>query len=842
MVVCDQVLRKFAAILQHNVDLLVYERVSVFFMPMLYHHLTLALRRVARNRAFSLLHVGGLTVGIATALLLFAYTASEWRYNRFHQKLPRLYRVLLEDQGQRSEYTPPALAPWLKREFGEVANFLRTNSNGEGSVSYRNQGIVQKSFREQNLAYADGSIFSMFTCPAAAGSPTLDLAQQVAISASYAQKYFGSEPALGKTLLLDNQFGALPYTVTGVFKDLPAASDYQFDLLFSLSTLENPANLNGNDWAALDNWHSASYLTFLELTPDANPDALAQKAQAAFERLSPDNKVKIHLQALSEVHLGKSTDDPNPTFGNRALLLALSGVALLILLIAWINYINLATAQGLEQARRVGIRRMVGASRLQVAVQYLMESLLLTALAALCSMVLVWLLTPAMSTLTGKVLEPSKLLFENSGLVLGGLLLFGTLVSGAYVAWLLSGFEPMQLFQNAGIKVSGKSLLRNALIVGQFGISIAFIIAALVFRQQLHFMRNSPLGMNIEQILVLRGPDGQYQDRKDRLANFRAELEKQSWIKQNCFTGCLPGATFTQNFSTEGFTSAMSDAGVAEKSFVVAMIDHQFQPTYELALAGGRNFTETDARKGYAANDQLMLNETAARLLGFDNPAEATGRPVRWGNERTLYVAGVFKDYHHRGLQQAIDPMIFLPSMNSGLISLRFDPVDVPGKIAQLQQLYKQFFPNDPFDYYFESEDFDKQYAEEKRLGTLSSLASLVAILLSCLGLLGLITFAVAQRTKEIGIRKVLGASSAGIARLLATDFLKLVALSIALAAPVAYYFLQKWLADFAYRIELSGWFFAGAGAATLLIAALTVGYQSIQAALANPVNSLRNH
>lgn len=808
---------------------------------MLHHHLTLAVRRIWRNRAFSTLHVGGLALGITAALLLFTYIASEWRFNRFHRQLPHLYRILLEDNGEASAYTPPALAPWLKQQFGEVAAFARTNDNGEGSVSYRSNGLTQQAFREQALAYADGSFFRMFTCPAKLGSPTVDASQQVAISATYAKKYFGDESPLGKTLLLDNQFGALPYTVTGVFEDLPAESDYRYNLLFSLATLENPANLNGNTWAALDTWTSASFLTFLQLTPDVDPIAFTQKAQAAFQQKFPENKTQMRLQPLSEVHLGKNLDDPNPTFGNRSLLLVLGGVALLILLIAWINYINLATAQGLEQAQRVGVRRMVGASRTQVATQYLFESLLLMLLATVCSLVLVWALTPAMSLLTGKPIEPSRLFGEGSAFLFAGLLLLGTFLSGSYVAWLLSGFEPLQAFQTGRNKPLGKAWLRNALIVGQFAISIAFIVAALVFQQQLHFMRSSPLGMNIEQVLVLRGPDGRYENRKERLNSFRSELEKRTWIERNCFTGCLPGTTFTQNFSTAGFSSALSTPETAEKSFVMAMIDHQFQPTYELELLAGHNFTESDARNGWSKSDQLMLNETAARLLGFDNPAQAAGQPIRWDNDRTLTVAGVLKDYHHRGLRQAIDPMIFLPSINSGLISLRFQPKDLPAKIEQLKTLYAQFFPNDPFDYYFENEDFDKQYVEEQKLGTLSGLASLIAILLSCLGLLGLITFTVAQRTKEIGIRKVLGASTGSIAGMLATDFVKLVALAIVLATPVAYYFLQHWLDDFAYRIELSWWTFAGAGLAAILIATLTVGYQSIKAALMNPVNSLRS-
>lgn len=807
---------------------------------MLINHLALAFRNLRKNRTFSLLHIGGLALGITASLLLWTYVASEWRFNRHHHNLPNLYRVLVIDrEGKTTDYTPPALAPWLKNQFPEVVAFARTNSNGEGSVTYAGAGERQV-FREEVMAYADGDFFRLFTHPAVAGTPGLDGSQQVVLSATYAKKYFGDESPVGKTLTLNNQFGSLPYTVTGVFEDMPEESDYHSDLLFSLKTLENQANLNGNDWASLDTWKSASYFTFLQLQPGADIASLESKTNTALKSAFPENESEMRLQPLSEVHLGKSLDDPYPTFGNRGLLLALSGVALLILLIAWINYVNLATAQGLQQAKNVSVRRTIGATRWQVAGQYLTESVVLMFVAVLVATLATAALQPLMSEVTGKTISPASLLTDGFAPLFAGVLLLGTVLSGGYVAWLLSGFKPAQTLQGGQQSVFGKGRLRNALIIGQFAVSIAFIIGTLVFQRQLDFMRGRNLGMNIEQLLVLRGPEGKYDDGKERLNTFRTELEKLTWVEQYCFTGCLPGATFQQNFSTGGFSSAFSSPETEKKSFVMALVDHLYQPTYGLKMAAGQNFTPDEARQGWRTNHRLLLNETAARQLGFAEPQQAVGQPIRW-NDQPFTIAGVLRDYHHRGLQQAIEPMIFLPSLNSGLISIRTSDTDLSGKISRLQALFAQFFPNDPFDYYFENEDFDKQYIAEKRLSSIAGLAAAVAILLSCLGLLGLITFIIAQRTKEIGIRKVLGASVANITGLLAKDFLQLVIAAFVIASPLANWLVQRWLVDFAYHIELQWWMFAVAGLAAVAVAFLTVSFQSVRAALANPVDSLRS-
>lgn len=814
---------------------------------MLSNYFKLSVRRLCKNAFFSVLQVGGLALGIAAALLLWSYISTEWSFNRYHEKADQLYRVLVMDKdGVLSDYTPPAMAPWLKREFPEVKAFARTNGNGEGVVSSFGASLKaskpRNTFREAtSLAYADGDVFRLFSFEPKAGKLNIDRAQEVAISESYAKKYFDNDDPLGKVIQLDNQFGGLPYTVVGVFKDMPAVSDYRFELLFSLRTLENPANLNGNDWAALDTWYSDSYASFVELQPNTSIAALEKKINASFKKQFPDKEASIRLQTLTEMHLGKSNADPYPTFGNRSLILALGAITFLILFIAWVNYVNLSTAQGYQQTQNVGIRRTIGATRSSVAAQYFTDSLLLTTLGIFFAIPLIMLSRPSVLALTGRDINPFELFGQSYLWVFMAVVLLGTAVAAAYVAWLLSGIKPIQMLSKQTQSPRTGLGMRNVLVVTQFAISFLFIVGTLIMQRQLQYMQNKDLGMNLNQVLVLRGPEGgNAEEKKKNLNVLRSELTNFAWVEDFCFTGCLPGGTFSQNFQTSGFSSKFSDAEGAKQSYVMGMVDHLFQPTYEIPFVAGENFSADDARNGYSVSNTLLLNETAARQMGFDTPAEAAGQLVKW-DDQTLLIKGVLKDYHHRGLQQAIDPMVFLPSSNSNLISVRLSAQDLPAHLAQLKTLYGKLFPNEPYDYYFEQEDFDKQYLAEQRLGNIASSAALIAILLSCMGLLGLITHSIGRRTKEIGIRKVLGASITSVTGLLTYDFLKLVVIAVFIASPVAWYFMGQWLGNFAYHIDIEWWMFALAGALALLIAFLTVSIQSVKAAMANPVEVLKS-
>ena len=629
-----------------------------------------------------------------------------------------------------------------------------------------------------------------------------------------------------------------PFTVTGIFKDLPAQTDYPFDFLFSVETFRNAAILESNSWVALDQWHAAIYLTILELAENTNSDDLAQQITILLAEQQPEAGVNFILQPLSEVHLGASLADTNPTFGQRSIVLSLLAIALLILFIAWINYVNLTIAQGWSKLKEIGVRKTIGATRLQVAGQFLFKAIFINLLSIGLVFLFVEILQPFFNELVGVSLHQSMLLKSGFWKIILAVLVLGTLVSGTYAGSVLTAFKPHQVLKGTNQLSAGNSWFRQGLIVFQFAISIALIVAAVVLNRQLNFMKDQDLGMNIEQLLILRGPSVKYDDAKNKAQTFVNEIANQAWVQEYCLTGSLPGNTYTQNFGAAGFTTTKSTPDTDKKSFPVSMIDDQYVSTYKIDFAAGQNFSRAMVEKGWAAQ-KVLLNETAAQTLGFDTPSEAIGEFVNW--EEKYEVVGVLKDYHHRGLQMEIDPMIFLPSVNTNLFTIRTTADNMSNKLANLKKLYTKIYPSDPFDYYFADEDFASQYAEEKQLSNMSFLASFLAILISCLGLLGLVAYAVERRTKEIGIRKVLGAGIASIIGLVAKDFVKLVVFALLIAVPLSWMMMNNWLANFAYHIEVEWWMFAIAGLAAMSIALLTVSFQSIKAAMVNPIESLRS-
>ena len=511
----------------------------------------------------------------------------------------------------------------------------------------------------------------------------------------------------------------------------------------------------------------------------------------------------------------------------------------MILFIAWINYVNLTIAQGWTKLKEIGVRKTIGATRIQVAGQFLFKAIFINLLSVGLVFVLVEILQPYFNSLVGLSLNQSILLESGFWKIIAAVLVTGTLLSGTYAGTVLTSFQPHQVLKGSRQLSAGNKWFRQGLIVFQFAISIALIVAAVVLNRQLDFMKNQDLGMNIEQLLILRGPSVKYEDEKNKAQTFVNDIASQSWVEAYCLTGSLPGNTITMNFGAAGFSSTKSEPDTDKKSFPVVMIDDRFVSTYKIDLAAGQNFSKAMVEKGWSA-EKMLLNETAAQTLGFKNAIEAVGEFVDWG-ETKYEIVGVMKDYHHRGLQMAIDPMIYLPSFNTNLFSIRTKGDNMSNKLAELKTLFGKIYPSDPFEYYFADEDFASQYVEENQLSSMSFLASLLAILISCLGLLGLVAYAVERRTKEIGIRKVLGAGVASIIGLVAKDFVQLVVFALLVAVPVSYWMMNNWLAHFVYHIEVEWWMFAIAGILAIGIAFLTVSVQSIKAAMVNPIESLRN-
>lgn len=811
---------------------------------MLHNYLKIAFRNLLKNKLFSGVNMAGLALGIAAFLLILEYISFEKGVNGFHQNLPTLYRMVWQNKtGDAWADMPPAVATLMKREFPEVSDFCRiVDSSISGIVSVTNSKNPQntKAFRESSIALADASFFKLFTFPLLQGNAATALIRPntVAISESYARKYFGNTQALGKLLTLNNQFGQTPYTITAVYADMPQNSDLQFGLVFSLQTLANPANLNGNDWARLDRFDGAYLTTFLHLPKGADLRGLEEKFAQLKKRIRPEDENRMRLQPAAQIHLAASLSDPYPTTGNLGLIYLLGGIAGLILVIAWFNYINLSTAGAMKRAKEVGVRKVVGARKAQLIGQFLGESLLLNLFGFGLALLLVNGLQAVFNKLVKKELSLNELLSGNFWLVGLGLLLFGALASGGYTAFALTSFQPLQTLKGAfGKSVKGRSL-RKALVVFQFVISTILMIGTFVLYRQLQFMQSRALGLELEQRVVIQGPElGKDASFSSRMTAFEHELDQRTYIKRYCTTGTVPGNYY--NFSTNGITRSNPQPGDDKKLYSMGFIDHRFLATYGIKLAAGRNFTALEAETGWEKNTKLLVNETAARQLGFASGTDAVGKSINWG--KPFEIVGIVKDYHHQSLQATIAPILFLPQNHGSWLTLQLTTDRVQANMAELERLYKTAYPGNPFEFFFVDENYNKQYQTEQQYGTIFIAASLLAIFIACLGLFGLATFMTEQRNKEIGIRKVLGASVGSIVASLSADFLKLVVIGFLIASPLAWYASQFWLQHFAYKTDLTWWLFAGAGLLAILIALGSIAFQSIKAALANPVTSLRS-
>lgn len=806
---------------------------------MLKNYIKIAFRNLLRNRVFSLINILGLGLGIAAFVFILEYVSLEKSVNQFHTNKDQIYRVLNQDiKGNNWPEMVPGLAPVAQENFPEITEYCRF----EDGIAH---GIVQRtetevSFREQSIGYAEGNFFSFFSFPLLKGQPSVFSKPNIVfISESSAKKYFGSDDPMGQSLVLHNQFGKTTFTVEGVFADMTDLSDIRYDMVFSLETLRNPANLNQNDWANLNNFDSEYIYTYFLLKDNADAQNLEKKMNELRSKLSEENDgVTLRLQALTNMHLATSLNEPLQTTGNVKYVYMLAGIALLILLIAWFNYVNLSTANALKRANEVGVRKAIGATQSNLIGQFLGESLLTNALGFGLAIVLVTSLQPFFIELIGK--EVSLKVLTNTPVWLYGLglLLAGSLLSGFYNAWALSRFNTIETLKG---KMTGSVRgiwLRKGLVVGQFTISTCLILATIVIYSQLRYMQNEDLGINTEQVLVVSGPQiGQDSTFTTRSTAFANAIDQQSFVQEYATSNSVPSRFY--NFRTSGFTQPGSRPKDELKSYAFAIIGDRYLKTYGIDLKAGRNFTPEETDIEWNDNSKVLLNEKAVAALGFNSPEEAIRTKVKW-DERYLDVIGVVEDYHHTSLKNEIDPIIFYPQKSTVYYSIRLTPDRMSDKVAALEKLYKTSFPGNPFEYFFMDESYQKAYYNEQQYSRIFTTAALLAIFIACLGLFGLATFTVEARTKEIGVRKVLGASVSSVVVLLSKDFLKLVSLAILIASPVAAYFLHEWLQDFPYRIALEWWIFATAAFLAVFIACLTVGYHSIKAGLMNPVDSLR--
>ncbi|MEX6685952.1 ABC transporter permease [Danxiaibacter flavus] len=792
---------------------------------MIKSYLKTAFRNLWRNRVFSFINIMGLTVGMTACFLIFMYVQFELHYDAFNKKADRTYRLVCDiktpSETLNASTTSWAFAPNIKSDFPEVESFARVNN---ANLLVR-RGDVK--FQEENAAFADSALFNVFDFKLIKGNPETALKDQlnVVFTETAAKKYFGNEDPLGKQLLLTGD--GLPATVTGIIEDIPENSQIKADMFVSMVTLTQRFN------KGIDNaWGNFGAISYLLLKPGTNPKAVEKKFPAFLQNRNGDEQKKaqmfytLFLEPLRDVYLYSTRDGSRS--GNMHNVQIFSIIAIFILLIACINFINLTTARSTERAKEVGIRKVVGAARIQIARQFIGESVILCVIAFFLSVGLSALLLPLFNHLAGKIISPGIFNHPNYLLVLFISAIGIGLLAGIYPALVLSSFRPVVVLKGRFASGTKGIFLRKILVVAQFSISIALIIGTIVVYTQMKFMRNRDLGFSKDQIVVI---DTHGDPAKEAFKNAALGVAN---VQSAAMSSSVPGGGNSGAYSE--IENSKGDLQVANLDLY--FVDFDYINQFKIKMVAGRSFSRDF---GTDTTQAMILNEAAVKLFGYRSPKDAVGRKFKqWGREGTI--VGVMKDFHFRSLQKAIKPLSMrIEPDGCDLVSVHIaGGSSIPSTLAALENKWKETIPNRPFSYFFMDEFFDRQYRSEERFGKLFLNFAILAIFISCLGLLGLASYSTMQRTKEIGIRKVMGASVSNIAALLSKDFIVLVVIAIVIASPLAWWGMHNWLDDFAYRIEIGWWIFLLAAIVSIVIALATVSFQAIKAAVANPVKSLR--
>jgi len=833
---------------------------------MLKNYFLVALRNLMRNKVFSLINILGLAIGLAACFLIYEYVQFEESYDTFHTKRERLYRVPMQFYNGTAPVgalatNAPALAPALKAEFPEVAEFTRlvkTSLFTSSLTSYFANSLEFSrtttdgrlvAFNEERVYFADPPVLTMFSFPLKAGSAANALTEPntVVITEQMARKYFGDEPALGKELKLNRE---MVLKVTGVLKDLPENSHLQFDILISFPTLMK----SFGDGRTL--WVWCVFYNYILLEPGAQPQALEAKFPAfqkkylgdTFDR--GDQHMKFFLQPIADIHLHSQFDSEQSTNGSQRMVYFLSILAVFILVVAWINYINLSTAKALERAKEVGLRKVVGAHRMQLMLQFFMDALLVNFLALIIAAALVLFCWPLFETLVGKsmsdVLFREGIISPRQVLVIAAMFISGVVLVGAYPALVLSSFQPVQVLKGKFLKSASGALLRKGMIAFQYALSVLLIAGAFTIYRQLSFMQSQDPGYAKDQLLVLEAPAVYDSTADDRITFFKNSISQLAGVRNMTASADVPGQRITEGSGIQR-VNAPEDEQFGSS---IMSIDTAFFSTYDIKLLEGRLFTNNE-RMTFRLQDKdeairAVVNEEFVRRLGIQNPKDALHEKVvfSWGPDvRRAEIIGVTANFHQMSLKEDYSAILYiLPEWSAWkYFSINVQSADLQSSVDAIHTQYTKAFPDNPFNYFFLDDFFDRQYHADRQFEHIFSVFTALAILVTCLGLLGLSVFSVAQRTKEMGIRKVLGASAARILGLFAQDFLKILFLSWCLAAPVIYFAGNAWLETFSFRIPLSWLMFVLPVALLLGITLLTIGAISLKAALENPVNALRN-
>ena len=767
------------------------------------------------------MNIAGLAIGLTAGFLILLYVSFELSYDQFHSKADRIYRVVsdIETPSGLVINSEPAWAvpPHMQKEFPEVESAVRIY---ETSLLVHRGG---ERYNERNGLAVDPDFFKVFDFKLLSGDgeKVLKDPYSIVLSESMAKKYFKDQNPIGKSLDIED-YGFVG-NVTGIMEDMPGNSHITADILFSLTTLftENYSpKLN-------DNWEGYQPYAYVLLKPNVSPEVLAAKFPDFLERNDGEAMKKLqayvtlYLEPYKDVYL--RSDRFRTISGNINNVYTLSIVALFILLIACINFINLTTARSMERAKEVGIRKVIGAEKRLLLLQFIGESTIICLLAFFLTIVLTSLILPFFNDMAGKIIAEGILSNPAHLISLFVITLLIAILAGMYPAFVLSSFKPVNVLKGSFSSGTKGILLRKGLVITQFSISIALIIGTIVIYNQMSFMRGQELGFDKEHTVILNSSNAELKD----------VIESLPSVASTSLVSSIPGGDNPMAYSK--VENVAGDQQILDIDLYFVDFDAILQ--FDMKVVAGRGFSRefpTDS------TEAMVINESAVKLLGYSSPDDVLGAKFeQWG--RNGRVVGVVQDFHFKSLKENIKPLTLRMEPNrTGLLTVKLTPNDIAKTVASIEETWKRIVPKEPFHYYFLDEYFDRQYRAEERFGNLIFNFSVLAIIISCLGLLGLAAYSTLQRRREIGIRKVLGSSVSRIVNLLSKDFLKLVGLAFLIASPLAWLIMNSWLKDFAYRIDIEWWMFALAGVSAFFIALLTVSFHAIKAAIVNPVKSLR--
>lgn len=806
------------------------------------NYLKIAWRNLVKNKTFSIINIAGLAIGLSCFLLISLYVLDEISFDRFHEKANRIYRIHSQIRMGGSDLklavASDPMGATLKRDYPEVEEYVRVYASSGSKLVKRGTEFIT----EHQVAHADSTLFNVFSLPVIHGNikTALNEPNTVVISESTARKYFGTTDAVGKMIETDDNTKTL-YKVTAIMKDIPSNSHFAFDFIFSMDNVDydfgNYLSHNfhtylllkpGTDYKAFEK-HFPQYIGKYIL-PQAR-EMMEIKSLEDFEK--GGNKLEYTLMPLTKIHLHSDSVPELRANGSIQYIYIFSAVALFVLLIACINFMNLSTARSAKRAKEVGIRKVLGTEKRNLVNQFLTESTLMAICSLVLAIVIAWMTIPYFNEISNKSLTIQSLLSFRILPILVALPVVVGLVAGSYPAFYLSSFKPIQVLKgnmNTGFK---RNKLRSSLVVFQFAISIFLIIGTAVVFKQLNFIQTTKLGFNKDQVLIVNGTGAL----GNNVNAFKNEVLKMPGVKSGSLSGFLPVSESSRNDRTYSKETVMNSNNAFNMQ--TWRIDYDYLNTLGMEIIAGRNFSRDFGGDSTA----VIINETTAKILGYANPV---GQKLYAPNEddplpEVFTIVGVVKNFHFESLRHNISPLCFILGKSPWLSLFKVETNNIQSLVKQVETKWKSMAPSLPFSYRFLDDSFENMYRAEQRVGKIALSFAILTILVACLGLFGLATYMAEQRTKEIGVRKVLGATVTNIVNMLSKDFLKLVIISAVFAVPLGWWLMNKWLEDFAYRINIGWSVFLIAIGVAILIALVTVSFQAIKAAIANPVTSLRS-